>query len=170
MLTPTPTVAPQLSPRLRWCRDLDTVEVAEATLRGAEARLAEAETKGDEAEVKLQTALAEQARRNLRKVEDWRSGAVTISLYVWQLGQIFFVAAPGEPYSWLQTEVRRRCSDDIDVIVMSNTNGSLSQGYMLPTPAPAPNSYQHKIAVVGEGGLEMAVDAAVAQINEWVYA
>ena len=70
----------------------------------------------------------------------------------------------------LQTEVRRRCSDDIDVIVMSNTNGSLSQGYMLPTPAPAPNSYQHKIAVVGDGGLEMAVDAAVAQINEWVYA
>ena len=61
-------------------------------------------------------------------------------------------------------------SDDIDVIVMSNTNGSLSQGYMLPTPAPAPNSYQHKIAVVGDGGLEMAVDAAVAQINEWVYA
>ena len=95
---------------------------------------------------------------------------MTISLYVWQLGQIFFVAAPGEPYSWLQTEVRRRCSDDIDVIVMSNTNGSLSQGYMLPTPAPAPNSYQHKIAVVGDGGLEMAVDAAVAQINEWVYA
>ena len=56
MLTPTP-----LSPHLR--RDLDTVEVAEATLRGAEARLAEAEAEGDEAEVKLQTALAEQARR-----------------------------------------------------------------------------------------------------------
>ena len=31
--------------------------------------------------------------------------------------------------------------------------GSLSQGYLLPTPAPAPNSYQHRIAVVDGGGL-----------------
>ena len=55
------------------------------------------------------------------------------------------------------------------VVVMGCTNGSLSQGYLLPTPAPAPNSYQHRIAVVGEGGLELVVDTAVSQINRWWY-
>jgi hypothetical protein len=41
-------------------------------------------------------------------VEDWRSGLVSITAYVWQIGQLFVVACPGEPYAWLQTEVRRR--------------------------------------------------------------
>ena len=41
------------------------------------------------------------------KVEDWRSGAVRISVYVWQVGQTFFVACPGESYSYMQTEIRR---------------------------------------------------------------
>jgi hypothetical protein len=59
---------------------------------------------------------------------------------VWQLGQIFVVACPGEPYSFLQTEIRRRCRDTVHVLVLANTNGSLSHRYLLPTPAPAPNS------------------------------
>ena len=147
--------------------DLEGVDEAQARLDTAEACLAQAT---EQSEVKLQTALAEQARRNLRKVQDWRSGAVKISVYIWQLGQIFLVAVPGEPYSWLQTEIRRRCAaKNIHILVLATTNGSLSQGYLLPTPAPAPNSYQHRIAVVGEGGLDMIVDTAVAQINEWVY-
>lgn len=146
--------------------ELGTVDQARAALSAAEERLRVAQT---EAETKLQTALCEQARRNLRKVQDWKSGAVEISVYVWQIGEIFFVACPGEPYAYLQTEIRRRVSESVHVVVMCCTNGSLSQGYLLPTPAPAPNSYQHRIAVVGEGGLELVVDTAVSQINKWWY-
>ena len=146
--------------------ELGTIDQARSALLEAEERLRVAET---DAETKLQTALCEQARRNLRKVEDWKSGAVEISVYVWQVGEIFFVACPGEPYSYLQTEIRRRVSSSVHVIVMCCTNGSLSQGYLLPTPPPAPNSYQHRIAVVGEGGLELVVDTAVSQINSWWY-
>lgn len=54
-------------------------------------------------------------------------------------------------YSWLQTEIRRRCGGKgIHVLVLANTNGSLSQGYLLPTPAPAPNSYQHRVRPCSE--------------------
>jgi hypothetical protein len=59
--------------------ELDTIEAAQASLSEAEDRL---ESATDEADTKLQTALVEQARRNLRKVKDWRSGAVQISVYV----------------------------------------------------------------------------------------
>eukprot|EP01052_Picozoa_sp_SAG31_P044566 SAG31_NODE_7821_length_1589_cov_1.191946_2_plen_103_part_01 len=101
---------------------LDSIEVAAATLAAAERRLAKAEQIDDEAAQKLETALCEQARRSLRKVKDWSSGAVRINVYVWQLGQIFVVACPGEPYSWLQTELRRRCScPNACVLVLSNT-------------------------------------------------
>ena len=73
--------------------ELESLEQARATLAAAEARLAAAGA--DAAAVKLQTALCEQARRSLRKVEDWRSGAVSITVYVWQLGELFVVACPG---------------------------------------------------------------------------
>ena len=68
---------------------------------------------------------------------------------------------------WLCTD--RVTAEGVLVLVLANTNGSLSQGYLLPTPAPAPNSYQHRIAVVGTGGIELVVDTAVAQINNWLY-
>jgi hypothetical protein len=48
-------------------------------------------------------ALTEQARRNYRKVADWQEdGGVVYKIVVWQLGDIFVVAVPGEPYSELQ--------------------------------------------------------------------
>ena len=58
---------------------------------------------GDEAEEAKELALAEQARRNYRKVADWQEdGGVVYKIVVWQLGDIFVVAVPGEPYSELQ--------------------------------------------------------------------
>ena len=61
------------------------------------------QTAGDEAEEAKELALAEQARRNYRKVADWQEdGGVVYKIVVWQLGDIFVVAVPGEPYSELQ--------------------------------------------------------------------
>eukprot|EP01050_Picozoa_sp_SAG11_P005739 SAG11_NODE_416_length_9669_cov_7.135528_2_plen_183_part_00 len=77
-----------LSPPLA---ELDSMEVADATLRSAEARLAKLADVAVESgstdgvtsdELGLATALVEQARRNQRKVADWRSGAVKVSVWV----------------------------------------------------------------------------------------
>jgi hypothetical protein len=52
-------------------------------------------------------ALAEQARRNYRKIADWQLGdGVIYKIWVWQLGDLFVVGVPGEPYSELQVMIR----------------------------------------------------------------
>ena len=45
------------------------------------------------------TALVEQARRNLAKIIDVEAcdDLTAVKLWVWQLGDIFFVATSGEP-------------------------------------------------------------------------
>jgi hypothetical protein len=58
---------------------------------------------GSATEEAKELALTEQARRNYRKVADWQeNGGVVYKIVVWQLGDIFVVAVPGEPYSELQ--------------------------------------------------------------------
>lgn len=58
---------------------------------------------GAKAEEAKELALTEQARRNYRKVADWQEdGGVVYTIVVWQLGDVFVVAVPGEPYSELQ--------------------------------------------------------------------
>lgn len=133
----------------------------------------------------------------------------TFKVWVWQLGDIFFVATPGEPYTELQTIIRQRCpgtpvadphcfpdsqlptyscrpnhqmvtrqdggaalTKDVasrgrccaaagkHVVVSVNTNGSLTQGYILPASLCGCGCYQDKIAVVGPGASCLVVHAA----------
>lgn len=134
----------------------------------------DARDKGQEAK---ELALTEQARRNYRKVADWQEdGGVVYKIIVWQLGDIFVVAVPGEPYTELQvrcwtcqvlcngiilnlcavlchgglgTQVMiRKAVPEKHVIVSVNTNGSLTQGYILPAGICGCGAYQDKIAVV----------------------
>ena len=65
-----------------------------------------------------------QARRNYRKIADWRLGdGVTYKIWVWQLGDIFVVGVPGEPYTELQVMIREAVPEK-HVIVSVNTNGA----------------------------------------------
>ena len=50
-----------------------------------------------------------------------------------------------------------------------NTNGSLTQGYILPAGMCGCGCYQDKIAVLGAGGMEIIASAASAQIAQWAY-
>eukprot|EP01050_Picozoa_sp_SAG11_P015539 SAG11_NODE_2025_length_3908_cov_1.787346_4_plen_139_part_00 len=121
------------SPPISGCttvplRPLETPEAARATLEAADKRLAAAEKAAKEekeeqaatggggavhtdveATVAKEKALAEQAWRNMRKITDWQlGGGVAFKVWVWQLGDIFVVAVPGEPYAELQQQVRHR--------------------------------------------------------------
>jgi len=91
---------------------------------------------------------------------DWRDDR--------QLGDLFVVAIPGEPYSELQVMIRKAVPEK-QVIVSVNTNGSLTQGYILPAGICGCGVYQDKIAVVGPGGMEAIAGAASAQIAQWAY-
>eukprot|EP01050_Picozoa_sp_SAG11_P015540 SAG11_NODE_2025_length_3908_cov_1.787346_5_plen_77_part_00 len=55
------------------------------------------------------------------------------------------------------------------MIVCVNTNGSLTQGYILPASLCGCGCYTDKIAVVGPGGLELIASAASDQIAMWSY-
>ena len=76
------------------------------------------------------------------------------------------VGVPGEPYSLLQTELRRRLPGQ-HVLVMVMTNGSLTTGYILPCALCGAGMYQDQIAVLAPGALEGIVDAIVGHIAAW---
>ena len=142
-------------------RPMEPEPEAEARLSAATARLAAAT---DDATRRRETPLVEQARRRLRSVQDWGSGDQTVPVWVWRLGEIWLVAVPGEPYSMLQTELRRRLPNKI-IMVMVLTNGSLTTSYILPCGLCGAGMYQDQIAVLAPGALELMVGAITAQIQ-----
>ena len=48
---------------------------------------------------------------------------MTYKIWVWQLGEIFVVGVPGEPYTELQVMIREAVPEK-HVIVSVNTNGA----------------------------------------------
>jgi hypothetical protein len=148
-------------------RPMQSVASAEQNLADAEARLqaAKAAPPPDAGLVQRELALAEQARRNFRKIADWQTGdGVEFKIWIWQLGDIFVVSVPGEPYTELQQQIRERVPEK-HVIVSVNTNGSLTQGYILPSAICGCGCYQDKVAVVGAGALETIAAAAAGQVR-----
>lgn len=180
---PLPAAAVARAQAVRSCtlkvlvpiRKLESVESATAVLAAAEAAavLAASAASPDPTAVRDTIALAEQARRSLTKLKDFGSGSgPNISVHVWQLGDIFVVATPGEPYEALQVEIRNRAPAGVKIIVAAMTNGSHGPGYILPsgTGGVGCGCYQDRIALLGAGALELLISAASAKITEWCFA
>lgn len=110
------------------------------------------------------TAAAERARRAALLRDDYvRGDKATHPFWVWQWGDAIFVAQPGEAYSWLQTELRRRHPGRA-VFVLNCTNGP-GFVYLPPAPVYARDVYQVGQSEVLAGGLERltnAVDGVIA--------
>lgn len=105
----------------------------------------------------------------LRRATDLREGYVTgpvvdHPVWVWRLGNAVLVAHPGEAYSLLQTELRRRFPDH-HLIVSNLANGP---GFVyLPTPkAYGLGTYQSWQTVLAEGSLERLIDRATVAIRD----
>lgn len=106
-------------------------------------------------------------------LKDFASGnGPNISIHVWQLGDIFVVATPGEPYEALQVEIRKRAPAGVKIVVAAMTNGSHGPGYILPSGIGGVGCgcYQDRIALLGAGALELLISAASAKITEWCFA
>ncbi|MEN1974810.1 hypothetical protein [Cellulomonas olei] len=111
-------------------------------------------------------AAAERLRRATRLADGYvTDGVAGHPLWVWGLGDAVLVAHPGEAFSALQTELRRRHPDRA-VLVLNLTNGP---GFVyLPDRASYDRDrYQVWQTLLAPGGLEdltAAADAAVAAL------
>ena len=112
-------------------------------------------------------ALEERIQRAVRLRIGYESGQmVTHPVWVWQWGDAFFVAQPGEAYSYLQTELRKRNpSRVIFVLNLTNYPGL----FYLPTKsayvAPAYQAWQTLLA---PGALDAVIDGADAEIKRLI--
>lgn len=109
-------------------------------------------------------AATERARRAERLREAYAGATVAQHpVWVWMIGDAVIVAQPGEAYSLLQTELRRRHPGRV-IFVLSLTNGP---GYVyLPTrEAYQRNRYQVWQTIYQAGALEAVIDEVDAVIR-----
>ncbi|WP_166356120.1 hypothetical protein [Phytoactinopolyspora limicola] len=108
-------------------------------------------------------AAEERLRRATRLREHYADGAtLTYPVWIWTMGDAVIVASPGEAFSLLQTELRRR-HPDRPIMVLNLTNGP---GFMyLPTRASyRRDRYQVWQTLLAEGCLEEVIDVVDAHI------
>jgi hypothetical protein len=104
----------------------------------------------------------EAARERVRRALALRDGYVDGEtarhpVWLWRLGDAVLVAQPGEAYSLLQTELRRR-HPELAVFVLNCTNGP-GFVYLPPAGTYARDVYQVWQTELLPGGLELLLDA-----------
>lgn len=90
-----------------------------------------------------------------------------VSFFVWQLGDAFVMAMPGEMHTEFQMRLRDRFPQ-AQIAVMNIVNGSL--GYLPPAEEFAARTYQANIALHKVGANDRVLDAATVAINEMIAA
>jgi len=126
-------------------------------------RQQEAEAKGDALEVRNCGALAERARRWLARLEALPKGSVyPFHFTVHRLGDAIWATSGGEPYSLLQTELRRRFPQY--VLLYSPLTSDFQAAYLLPRDRYGKGLYQEEPSCLGPGCLEALTEAMTTQI------
>ena len=143
--------------------DLAPIDQIEADLVRIEAAESDARENNDAALAQTHRALAERRRRELARRRALPAG----DSFPWQvsvsvIGDGVWVCVQGEPYSVLQTELRRRFPQ-VSVIVAS-LSFSWSVGYLPNKSSYGRDLYQQNIAVVAPGALERGIEALAERI------
>lgn len=157
----------------RWAIDLPyrgpslTRDQIESELQRCEAGEARARAAGDEARAGDFRALAEQQTRRLQRLEFLPPGeSLAYSIWLWSIGNAFWLAVEGEPYQLLQTSLRERFPG-VPIMVASLANGARAN-YLPPAGAYGSGRYPDTIAVLAKGALETIIGEAGNQIEEWL--
>lgn len=110
-------------------------------------------------------AMEERIRRAIRVRDGYKlDGSHQHPVWIWKCGDAIFVAQPGEAYSYLQTELRRR-HPGLIVFVLNLTNGP--GGIYLPTHhSYVRRSYQSWQTLLAPGGLEHIMETVDAAIHD----
>jgi hypothetical protein len=108
----------------------------------------------------------EERLRRARRVRSYYAtrDPYPFTVWLWRLGDCAFVGVPGEPYSWLQLELRRR-HPELAVFVLGVTNAEMS-AYL-----PRDDCYDHELYQAWQtpyerGCLESVVEAADAALSK----
>jgi hypothetical protein len=84
-------------------------------------------------------------------------------VWAWRLGGALLVAIPNEPYSVLQSELRRRFAGT-PVLVLGVTNGTM--GYLPPEETYGRGLYQEQQSPFAPGCLEQTIEVAARALDE----
>ena len=150
---------------LPYRRDLPPVEEVAENLKRLEEEEASARTRGDLASAADSRALAERRRRELARRRALPSGETyPYQSAIWRMGEAVWVCVQGEPYSLLQTELRRRFPDV--AIVICSLGFCWGVAYLPPQELYGRGLYQESVAIVAPGSLELAIDQIAHRIDE----
>jgi hypothetical protein len=135
-----------------------------ADLEDWETRWQEALDAGKSREAADARAMAERARRWLSRLRHIpASGSAPFHYAVWRLGDALWVTCGGEPYSLLQTELRRRFPDE--TIFVSPLSGDMHLAYLLPRDRYGLGLYQEEPSILAPGCLEALIDAIAERVE-----
>lgn len=137
-------------------------ELAELTQQEDAARAA-----GQDEQARELRAWAERKRRLLERVRPLPADELyPLEVWLWQLGDAFWVALEGEPYNWLQSRLRSQFPNH-PIVISTVANGA--RACYLPTAeAYEKQLYQVEIALLAPGCLETIAEAIAAQIAAWL--
>ena len=129
----------------------------------------EADARGDIVEARDCGARAERARRWLNRMGMLPEGdTFPFRVSIHRMGDAVWVAFGGEPYHWIQVELRRRFPDL--VVIVTPMAGPLQTGYLLREDAYGKGLYQEEPSALAKGCLETLADAIAERIGEIVQA
>ena len=124
-----------------------------------------ADERGDGVAARDAGAHAERARRWLARLADFPEGeSYPLSCAAYRLGDAIWIATGGEPYSFLQTELRRRFPNE--TILVSPLLGDLQVAYLLTREAYGTGRYQEEPSILAPGCLEQLTDAIAERIDQ----
>ena len=128
-------------------------------------RQEKADAEGDVVAARDYGARAERARRWLGRLEDFPPGETyPLPCSVYRMGDAVWVTCGGEPYSLLQTELRRRFPDV--AIFISPLDGGIHVAYLLPADRYGQGLYQEEPSILAQGCLERLIDRLAERIDE----
>jgi hypothetical protein len=131
-----------------------------------EQREAAARRSGDAAQAADCRAMVERLDRQLVRQAGLTGEMFEFQILLMQIGPAFWLCVEGEPYNVLQTELRRRFPDN-PILVCVLCDGS-RPSYLPPRELYGRGIYQESIAILAPGSLERVLEAASAEIDNWL--
>ena len=108
--------------------------------------------------------MAERATRLVARVSTLPGGdRFPLQLHAWALGDAIWLTVQGEPYHWLQTELRRRLAPR--PLMLSTIAADWRASYLPPRDVYDKGIYQESIAVLAPGTLEALVDHLAQELS-----
>jgi hypothetical protein len=136
----------------------------EAEVEDWSTQQAEADARGETIAARNFGARAERARRWIARVKHLVDRPTYPYHYsVYRLGDALWITCGGEPYSVLQTELRRRFPDH--PMILSPLAGDFQIAYLLPADRYGKGLYQEEPSILAPGCLEILIEAISERIR-----